>query len=140
MEKIAEVLQTLKEYRIDIFNHSIFEKQLTSKQFKIFLVLISEPEKIFTRKELLEKVWDKKNGNSVTLRTIDVHIRRIREAFGYDYINNTVIETIHTTGYRLDQRFLRQLQKIEKRMNLTESRINHEVENRVTCGEFAGII
>ena len=50
---------------------------LTGKEFDLFLVLISNPGKIFTREELLELVWGYAYYGD--LRTIDVHIRRIRE-------------------------------------------------------------
>ncbi|MDR7857088.1 response regulator transcription factor [Tissierella sp.] len=50
---------------------------LTGKEFDLFFVLISNPGKIFTREELLELVWGYAYYGD--LRTIDVHIRRIRE-------------------------------------------------------------
>ncbi len=50
---------------------------LTGKEFDLFFVLIANPGKIFTREELLESVWGYEYYGD--LRTIDVHIRRIRE-------------------------------------------------------------
>ena len=50
---------------------------LTGKEFDLLYVLASEPGKVFTREELLEEVWDFAYYGD--LRTVDVHIRRIRE-------------------------------------------------------------
>ncbi len=51
---------------------------LTGKEFDLFYILISNPGKVFTREELLETVW---GGYEYfgDLRTVDVHIRRLRE-------------------------------------------------------------
>lgn len=67
-------------------------------EFRILQLLISNPRQVFSRKDLLKEIW----GNSiyVELRTVDVHIRRLRKVlneFGPDYIR-----TIRATGYSLD--------------------------------------
>jgi two-component system alkaline phosphatase synthesis response regulator PhoP len=60
------------------------------------LLLFSEVGKVFTRKTIMEKVW----GMDVVIgdRTIDVHIRKLREKLGDD-----MIETIKGVGYRLSE-------------------------------------
>ncbi|QCX52464.1 response regulator transcription factor [Elizabethkingia sp. JS20170427COW] len=73
------------------------EKQqflLPKKEFDLLYLLASNTEKVFKRDEILEKVW----GNDVIVgeRTIDVHIRRLREKLG---VNS--IQTLKGIGYKL---------------------------------------
>jgi two-component system alkaline phosphatase synthesis response regulator PhoP len=67
---------------------------LPKKEFELFSLLYSKPGKVFTRDEIMDKVW----GNDVIVgdRTIDVHIRKLREKLGSD---NFV--TIKGVGYKI---------------------------------------
>lgn len=67
---------------------------LPKKEFDLLYLLASNTDKVFTREEILEKVW----GSDVVVgeRTIDVHIRRLREKFGLDFI-----QTLKGIGYKL---------------------------------------
>lgn len=67
---------------------------LPKKEFDLLYLLASNTEKVFKREEILEKVW----GNDVVVgeRTIDVHIRRLREKLG-----DQTIQTIKGVGYKL---------------------------------------
>ncbi|WP_374329471.1 response regulator transcription factor [Soonwooa sp.] len=67
---------------------------LPKKEFDLLFLLASNTDKVFKREEILEKVW----GNDVIVgeRTIDVHIRRLREKLG---INS--IQTLKGIGYKL---------------------------------------
>ena len=67
---------------------------LPKKEFDLLYLLASNTEKVFTRDEILEKVW----GNDVVVgeRTIDVHIRRLREKIGMN-----AIQTLKGIGYKL---------------------------------------
>jgi len=69
------------------------ELVLPRKEFKLLSLLTSKPEKVFTREEILNKVW----GTDVVVgdRTIDVHIRKIREKLKLDQI-----KTIKGVGYK----------------------------------------
>lgn len=66
---------------------------LPKKEFELLALLTSKPEKVFDRDFILETVWGK--GIIVGDRTIDVHIRRLREKIGPDYI-----KTIKGVGYK----------------------------------------
>lgn len=68
---------------------------LPRKEFELFYLLATKPGKVFTREEILDKVW----GNDVVVggRTIDVHIRKLREKIGDD-----VFKTIKGVGYKID--------------------------------------
>ena len=67
---------------------------LPKKEFDLLYLLASNTQKVFKREEILEKVW----GNDVIVgeRTIDVHIRRLREKLG-----DTSIQTLKGIGYKL---------------------------------------
>ena len=68
---------------------------LPKKEFELLMVLASRPNKVFSRDEIFAKVW----GNDVIVgdRTIDVHVRKIREKIG---LNN--IKTIKGIGYKFE--------------------------------------
>ena len=67
---------------------------LPKKEFDLFYLLASNTQKVFKREEILDKVW----GNDVIVgeRTIDVHIRRLREKLG-----DNSIQTLKGIGYKL---------------------------------------
>ncbi len=65
---------------------------LPRKEFELFYYLASRPGKVFKREELLMGIWDNLH---VTDRTVDVHIRKLREKIGKKYI-----QTIKGVGYK----------------------------------------
>ena len=68
--------------------------RLPRKEFELLYFLAAHPGRVFTREELLNGVW----GPDVYVvdRTVDVHVRKVREKIGSDYI-----ETVKGVGYRL---------------------------------------
>ncbi|WP_396163184.1 response regulator transcription factor [Flavobacterium sp.] len=68
---------------------------LPRKEFELFYLLATKPGKVFTREEILDKVW----GSEVVVggRTIDVHIRKLREKMGDDFF-----KTIKGVGYKIE--------------------------------------
>jgi two-component system, OmpR family, alkaline phosphatase synthesis response regulator PhoP len=66
---------------------------LPRKEFELLLLLASKPLKVFTREEIFKLVWG--NKSIVGDRTIDVHVRKIREKIGENYIS-----TIKGVGYK----------------------------------------
>ena len=68
---------------------------LPRKEFELFYLLASKPGKVFKREEILEKVW----GSDVVVggRTIDVHIRKLREKIG-----DRLFKTIKGIGYKFE--------------------------------------
>lgn len=68
---------------------------LAKKEFELLMLLVSKPGKVFKRAEILQKVW----GREVIVgdRTIDVHIRKLREKIG----NETII-TLKGIGYKFN--------------------------------------
>ena len=71
------------------------EISLPKKEFELLSLLASKPGKVFTREVILDKVW----GGDVVVgdRTIDVHIRKLREKIGEDFI-----KTIKGIGYKFE--------------------------------------
>ena len=81
-----------EKYLIKKDNLSI---NLPKKEFELIALLASRPGKVFTREEILKSVW----GDDVVVgdRTIDVHIRKLREKLGDSYIR-----TIKGVGYKFE--------------------------------------
>jgi two-component system, OmpR family, phosphate regulon response regulator PhoB len=73
------------------------EVRLGPTEYKLLLFLISRPDRVFTREQVLDRVWGQ--GVYVEERTVDVHIRRLRKAlepFGCDRL----VQTVRGSGYR----------------------------------------
>jgi two-component system alkaline phosphatase synthesis response regulator PhoP len=95
-EEISELLKfnnllINKEKHEVIYNGEL--KKFPKKEFDLLFLLASKPGKVFPRDQILEKVW----GNEVMVvdRTIDVHIRKIREK-----LEDSFITTIKGVGYK----------------------------------------
>jgi two-component system, OmpR family, alkaline phosphatase synthesis response regulator PhoP len=86
----------VEELVINRQNYTISVKDvlfaLPKKEFDLLLFFVNNPNKVYTREEILLSVWGR--GVHVTERTVDVHIRKIREKIGEDYI-----KTIKGVGY-----------------------------------------
>jgi two-component system alkaline phosphatase synthesis response regulator PhoP len=69
------------------------ELNLPKKEFELLNLLISKPEKVFSREEIFQSVW----GENIIVgdRTIDVHVRKLREKLGNKYI-----KTVKGVGYK----------------------------------------
>jgi two-component system phosphate regulon response regulator PhoB len=85
--------------RIDPDRHRCFvhedEVELTAKEFDLLLRLMKRPGLVMTREHLLDQVWG--SDIAVTTRTIDTHMKRLREKLGEA---GSLIETVRGVGYR----------------------------------------
>ncbi|MEO6303036.1 MAG: response regulator transcription factor [Bacteroidia bacterium] len=96
---ISESVIEFGNIRIDKEKHVVFKGELEialpKKEFKLFSLLSSKPGKVFTREFILDQVW----GDEVVVgdRTIDVHIRKLREKIGDDYF-----KTVKGVGYKFE--------------------------------------
>lgn len=88
--KIGDILINRDEYVVFKGDRKII---LPRKEFELFSLLTSKPGKVFKRETILDNVW----GNEVVVggRTIDVHIRKLREKIGDDYF-----KTVKGVGYK----------------------------------------
>lgn len=84
-----DLIIDLNKLKVFVKNKEVF---LTKKEFDILHMLSSKPEKVFSRNSIYHKVWG--DATIVGERTLDVHIRKIREKIGDNYIN-----TIKGMGY-----------------------------------------
>jgi len=95
----SQTMQLGEDLTIDKTGYKVYLKgkavDLPRKEFELLCFLASKPGKVFRREQIYREVWgpDVIVGN----RTIDVHIRKIREKIGPDYI-----KTIKGIGYRFD--------------------------------------
>lgn len=90
--KIADLVINKENVTVERNGESI---ELAKKEFELLNLLVSKPGKVFTREEIFNKVW----GSDVIVgnRTIDVHIRKLREKIGDNYI-----KTIKGIGYKFE--------------------------------------
>ena len=88
--KIGNIIINRDEYFVQKDKNKII---LPRKEFELITLLASKPGKVFKREDILEKVW----GNDVIVggRTIDVHIRKLREKIGDEYF-----KTVKGVGYK----------------------------------------
>jgi DNA-binding response OmpR family regulator len=73
---------------------------LTAKEFDLLWFLASHPRRVFSRDQLMERVWD--YTTPVDTGTVTVHIRRLREKLERDPASPVHLKTVWGAGYRLD--------------------------------------
>jgi|TARA_B110000483_G_scaffold39393_2_gene48721 two-component system alkaline phosphatase synthesis response regulator PhoP len=87
----------LGDLKIDLEQYQVLKSgipiEMPRKEFELLYLLASKPGKVFSRNSIMDKVW----GTEVIVggRTIDVHIRKIREKIGNEYI-----KTVKGVGYK----------------------------------------
>lgn len=97
-EPVGELEIEVGNIKIDREKYLVYQDDnsfaLPKKEFELLALLMSKPGKVFTREVILETIW----GTDVVVgdRTIDVHIRKLREKLGDKHI-----ETIKGVGYKL---------------------------------------
>lgn len=74
---------------------------LTPIEFKIISILASNPNRVMSRNQILEKIWDY-SGDYIDDNTLSVHIRRLREKIEDDAANPNYIMTVRGIGYKLN--------------------------------------
>ena len=89
--------------RLDTDGRRVFlgdrEINLTAKEFDILELLISNPDKVFSRERLLNMVWGSKAQEAGDVRTVDVHVRRLREKIEPSPSNPRYVHTKWGVGY-----------------------------------------
>ncbi|MBK1811148.1 response regulator transcription factor [Clostridium sp. YIM B02505] len=88
----------IASHRVSVYSKEI---QLTSKEYSILLLLASNPNIVFTKEHIFDKIWgDEFFGDTAT---VPVHIQKIRKKIEKDPSNPEFIETLWGTGYRFKQ-------------------------------------
>ena len=86
---------SMKNYLVTIDDNKI---EMTPKEIELLYFLATHPDKVFTRDELLSNVWHIEISGDT--RTVDVHIKRIREKLGPEYAQ--YVATVWAVGYKFD--------------------------------------
>jgi two-component system alkaline phosphatase synthesis response regulator PhoP len=91
--KVGDLLINREEYKVINKGEELI---LPRKEFELLALLASKPDKVFKREVILDKVW----GQEVVVggRTIDVHIRKLREKIGDSHF-----KTVKGVGYKYVQ-------------------------------------
>ncbi|MDR9373543.1 MAG: response regulator transcription factor [Schleiferiaceae bacterium] len=92
LQELGDLTIDLDKYQIHYQNKHL---DLPRKEFELLALLTSHPGKVFHRDEILDKIW----GNDVVVggRTIDVHVRKLREKIGSHHIR-----TVKGVGYKFE--------------------------------------
>ena len=90
---IGRLKINFKEYSVYLDNDKL---DMTYKEFELLRLLVQNRGEVFSRKDLLSKIWGMEYIGGT--RTVDVHIRRLRGKLGDEF--NTIIETVRNVGYR----------------------------------------
>ena len=90
--KIGDLTIDRTSYTIRVNNREV---SLPKKEFELLFFLAQNPNKVFNRDELLQNIWG--SDVYVLARTVDVHIRKVREKIGEDYIT-----TVKGVGYKFN--------------------------------------
>ena len=96
---------TIGPFRLDRTAHRVYlldrELSLTSTEFNLLEFFLSHPGRAYSREQLLESVWGEQR--YVTPRTVDVHVRRLREQIEDQPDNPRYLTTVRGFGYRFEE-------------------------------------
>jgi two-component system alkaline phosphatase synthesis response regulator PhoP len=90
--KVGDLIIDRTSYTVKVNNREV---SLPKKEFELLFFLAQNPNKVFNREELLQNIWG--SDVYVLARTVDVHIRKVREKIGEDYIT-----TVKGVGYKFN--------------------------------------
>ncbi len=76
------------------------ERSLTAREFDLLYLLARHPRQVYTRDQLLERVWEETD--YIDPGTVTVHIRRLREKIERDPANPHHLQTVWGVGYRFE--------------------------------------
>lgn len=100
--KVANDEINIRGLKIDKTARRVFlngeEKSFTSKEFDLLLFLAENPNRVFSKAELFNRIWELDSVGDIA--TVTVHIKKIREKIEFDTAKPQYIETIWGVGYR----------------------------------------
>jgi DNA-binding response OmpR family regulator len=76
------------------------KKELALREFELLKFFVQHPMRVYTREQLLDMVWGR--DTFVEPRTVDVHVRRLRQHIERDDANPELILTVRSVGYRFN--------------------------------------
>ena len=99
--KVHETIE-IRGLKIDLAARRVYiggeEKNFTAKEFDLLTFLAQNPNRVFTKDELFEKIWGMESCGDIA--TVTVHIKKLREKIEVNSSNPQFIETIWGVGYR----------------------------------------
>jgi len=100
---LVEDISIFHDLKVDRITKRIFrgdkEIKVGPTEFRLLDFLIKSPKRVYSREQLLNNIWG--NEINVELRTVDVHIRRLRKAINIEGLPE-LIRTVRSSGYSLD--------------------------------------
>jgi DNA-binding response OmpR family regulator len=92
------------EIKIDLSSRRVYlndnEVSFTSKEFDLLCFLAQNPRRVFSKEELLDRIWGFDSYSKVDASTVTVHIKKVRNKIESDISNPKYIETVWGAGYR----------------------------------------
>ena len=100
---VTEDVVSFQDLKIDRLQRKVFrgnkEINLGPTEYKLINFFVKNPSRVYSREQLLENIWT--SSINVELRTVDVHIRRLRKAINLSGTKD-LIRTVRSAGYALD--------------------------------------
>ena len=100
---VTEDVVSFQDLKIDRLQRKVFrgnvEIKLGPTEYKLINFFVKNPSRVYSREQLLENIWT--SSINVELRTVDVHIRRLRKAINLSGTKD-LIRTVRSAGYALD--------------------------------------
>ena len=103
------------------------EINLTAKEFDLLELLVRNPNKVYSREALLNYVWGNKAMDSGDVRTVDVHVRRLREKIEPSPSDPKFVHTKWGVGY-----YSRRNKEKQKEKKVSEDYISYSRKNKRT--------
>ncbi|MDX1974661.1 MAG: phosphate regulon transcriptional regulator PhoB [Rickettsiales bacterium] len=102
---LSEKIMSFAGIKMDVAAHKVTrndaEIHLSPTEFSLLRYLMEHPGRVFSREQLLDAVWG--HDIYVELRTVDVHVRRLRKGLDYDGKQPDLIRTVRSAGYALEE-------------------------------------
>ena len=102
---LSEKVLEFSGIHMDLTGHKVTrdgtDVHLSPTEFGLLRYMMEHPGRVFSREQLLDSVWG--HDIYVELRTVDVHIRRLRKALDYDGNQPDLIRTVRSAGYALEE-------------------------------------
>jgi len=91
--QLGEVKVHVTKRTVVVNGHKL---ELTPKEFELIALLVSSPERVYTREQLLDQVWGMDYFGGT--RTVDIHVQRLRKKLGPEH--GDIIQTVYGIGYK----------------------------------------
>jgi two-component system, OmpR family, phosphate regulon response regulator PhoB len=102
---LSEKVLAFGGIKMDVTSHKVTRNEqeihLSPTEFSLLRYFLEHPNRVFSREQLLDAVWG--HDIYVELRTVDVHVRRLRKGLDYDGKQPDMIRTVRSAGYALEE-------------------------------------